>query len=133
MDGMGCIDDGRADADSDVASAGYRAVRFGDTRENLNERTKRRFLLPVSFKLPRGVCVCACVRVWVWVWVVGCGGGTICDMRYAVCGVRCQWGWVGPVRWLGGRMDGWMDGPCHGRGRTDEWWVEFGIWNLELC
>jgi hypothetical protein len=27
-------------------------------------------------------------------------------------------------------MDGWMDGPCHGRGRTDEWWVvEFGIWN----
>jgi hypothetical protein len=96
MDGMGCIDDGRADADSDVASAGYRAVRFGDTRENLNERTKRRFLLPVSFKLPRGVCVCACVRVCVFgfgLLAVVVARYAICDMRCAVCGASGG-GWV---------------------------------------
>jgi len=47
---------------------------------------------PTLSALPRGVCVLVvAVMVAVLVWLLDVGGA-ICDMRYTICGARCQWG-----------------------------------------
>jgi hypothetical protein len=67
----------------DVASAGYRAVRFGHTREN--DR------VPRSSALPRGACVFLVLLV-VGRWLLVIGRCTICGVAVSV-GVK--WGSMG--------------------------------------
>lgn len=99
------------EADSERSKCG---ISRGSFRRHPRER-KRRFL-PVRLASWCVRVACCMLRFGLLVAVVRYA---ICDMlcASAICGVRCAVSvGVGPVRWLGGRMDGWMD---HGRTRTD--------------